>query len=614
MKEGRFYYITVYQKAEKLGDCASVAVEMPSGHFEGPLKQKHLSWKLPDGRTGPGPSSESSALPKPVGLFPLDKTFGGKDVVNQENVILKHVQLTTGPDERKTAYEFSGNKDSYIEIPQTSHLDTQYSMTLLAAIFPTGKNGPIMHYSAEKWGVHFWQYNENQLFVRFVTRDGVFTQPLAARVLQPNKWNEVGASYDNLTGVAQLWHDGKMVKSRNIGQIQLRTQFPIRLGADSRDKRQFKGKISCLQIYNRALTAEQVGSLRNCPVKGLNDGKENTHSGTGLSAPGSSVNQLQEEDTEEEIQGSEVTSVNKCRPNPCQNAARCLIDLKRMDGYRCRCTSDFTGRHCQVSKPDAKSPVVKKATISRPKTEPKEEITATKSVHGSIAKETKNDVYLLYQKVGCYHDNVQQRDLPTRPSMKSVTQEQCVKECAIKDETFSYFGLQDGEQCFCGKSYGKYGRAKNELCNKRCRGNEDENCGGKNNNMIYFYGIGTNYTIRTYTGNALGAGTKANIYLTLFGDKGDSGFRMLSPGDKKYQKGSVDTQVMSLPELGDLRKVRVLHDNSGNDPSWFLDKVVVEDEHGKTYEFSCNQWLSEGQGGGKTERLLTLKKRKRSHI
>ena len=47
MKEGRFYYISVYQKAEKLGDCASVAVEMPSGHFEGPLKQKHLSWKLP---------------------------------------------------------------------------------------------------------------------------------------------------------------------------------------------------------------------------------------------------------------------------------------------------------------------------------------------------------------------------------------------------------------------------------------------------------------------------------------------------------------------------------------------------------------------------------------
>lgn len=46
MKEGKSYYITIYQKAEKLGDCASVAMEMPSGHFEGPIKQKHLSWKL----------------------------------------------------------------------------------------------------------------------------------------------------------------------------------------------------------------------------------------------------------------------------------------------------------------------------------------------------------------------------------------------------------------------------------------------------------------------------------------------------------------------------------------------------------------------------------------
>ena len=55
--------------------------------------------------------------------------------------------------------------------------------------------------------------------------------------------------------------------------------------------------------------------------------------------------------------------------------------------------------------------------------------------------------------------------------------------------------------------------------------------------MLFTIPSGTNYTIRTYTGNAQGAGTKANIYLTLFGDKGDSGFRMLSPGDKKYQKG-----------------------------------------------------------------------------
>ena len=108
----------------------------------------------------------------------------------------------------------------------------------------------------------------------------------------------------------------------------------------------------------------------------------------------------------------------------------------------------------------------------------------------NISKDKKDGVYLLYQKVGCYHDNVGEHDLPTQPSMKSVTQEQCVKECAIKDEKYSYFGLQDGNKCFCGRKYGKYGQAKDEMCNKRCQGNEDENCGGTESNMIYFYGIG----------------------------------------------------------------------------------------------------------------------------
>lgn len=52
---GRYYFIRVYMKAEKLGDCASVAVEFPSGHFEGPIKKKHLSWKIASSSDGKGP-------------------------------------------------------------------------------------------------------------------------------------------------------------------------------------------------------------------------------------------------------------------------------------------------------------------------------------------------------------------------------------------------------------------------------------------------------------------------------------------------------------------------------------------------------------------------------
>ena len=86
---------------------------------------------------------------------------------------------------------------------------------------------------------------------------------------QLNEWNQVGATYDNTTGVAQLWHNGKMVKSRNIGQIKLATQYPIRIGARDGDERRFAGKISCLQIYNKALDEQQIGNLKSCPVKGM---------------------------------------------------------------------------------------------------------------------------------------------------------------------------------------------------------------------------------------------------------------------------------------------------------------------------------------------------------
>ena len=88
--------------------------------------------------------------------------------------------------------------------------------------------------------------------------------------MQLNQWNQVGASYDNNTGVAQLWHDGKMVKSRNIGQIDLATQYPIRVGSRDGDDRYFQGKIACIQVYDKALTEQQIGDLRRCPKKGTN--------------------------------------------------------------------------------------------------------------------------------------------------------------------------------------------------------------------------------------------------------------------------------------------------------------------------------------------------------
>ena len=82
------------------------------------------------------------------------------------------------------AYEFKGTADSFVEIPNDGKLDTQNSMTILANIYPSGSGGPILNYKTDGWGVHLWQFESTELFVRFVHHNGIFHKPIASRVLQ----------------------------------------------------------------------------------------------------------------------------------------------------------------------------------------------------------------------------------------------------------------------------------------------------------------------------------------------------------------------------------------------------------------------------------------------
>lgn len=116
----------------------------------------------------------------------------------------------------------------------------------------------------------------------------------------------------------------------------------------------------------------------------------------------------------------------------------------------------------------------------------------------NIPEEKKQDVLLLFQKVGCYKDEILKHDLPDQATVKSVTQEDCVRSCAMEEKGYSYFGLQNADVCYCGHRYGKYGKADEALCNMPCKGNDKENCGGNSTNMVYFFGLG-NYGLYAFT-------------------------------------------------------------------------------------------------------------------
>ena len=129
---------------------------------------------------------------------------------------------------------------------------------MLCWVYHSGRDGPLFNYRPSgAWGVHLWALH-GQLFVRFTKRDYSVTTHLLHTALAGG-WKFVGATYDRSTGDAKLWVDGFVVQTLNIGAgLDLATQDSIRMGAKNYDDRYFKGRIAQMQVYDKALTQEQI--------------------------------------------------------------------------------------------------------------------------------------------------------------------------------------------------------------------------------------------------------------------------------------------------------------------------------------------------------------------
>ena len=78
------------------------------------------------------------------------------------------------------------------------------------------------------------------------------------------------------------------------------------------------------------------------------------------------------------------------------------------------------------------------------------------------------------------------------------------------------------------------------------------------------------------TGEKLGAGTDADVYIQLFGDAGESVEKRLDNARNNFEKGRTDVFPVDIPTVGELKRVVVRHDNSGPSPGWFLQNVSLQ--------------------------------------
>lgn len=107
------------------------------------------------------------------------------------------------------------------------------------------------------------------------------------------------------------------------------------------------------------------------------------------------------------------------------------------------------------------------------------------------------------------------------------------------------------------------------------------------------------YTIWIRTGGESLAGTDSNVFIQLFGTTGQTESLHLPARDVfSFEAGSTDKYVLQVPDVGDLTRCCIGHDDSEGDSGWFVvDVRIADDETDRTWTFVFNQWTGREESG-----------------
>ncbi|KAM9710551.1 polycystin-1-like protein 2 [Menidia menidia] len=103
------------------------------------------------------------------------------------------------------------------------------------------------------------------------------------------------------------------------------------------------------------------------------------------------------------------------------------------------------------------------------------------------------------------------------------------------------------------------------------------------------------YLLSVSTGHRIGASTSAKVVVTLLGSRQNSEPHHLTDQKKHlFERGAVDLFLLTTPfSLGELRGIRLWHDNSGSHPAWYVGNIMVKDlQTEEKWHFLCNSWLA----------------------
>lgn len=199
----------------------------------------------------------------PVAFFPLNGQYETTDISHSSNPAgqASDVELAPGPDgSTGGSYQFSGSSTSFISFPNNGGLDTRYSMTFLAWMYHELNAGPIFFYTGSGNGVRFMLNNGGRFIALLRSSNLTEIEGDVSHVLEQKTWHFVGFSYNYVSGELVLWINGTVHKKKVVDQpAELATQqTTVRIGATPGLDRHYKGRMSCVQLYNRVLSELEI--------------------------------------------------------------------------------------------------------------------------------------------------------------------------------------------------------------------------------------------------------------------------------------------------------------------------------------------------------------------
>ena len=205
---------------------------------------------------------------KIAGVFALDGCTGAIDLSGNKNdgtAVNVDPQINGPKGIYAKATGFGGQtKDSYILINNTGSLDTLYSLSMLMHVYPEKLDGTLLAYSN---GGCTLTLEGKVLTFTAVGRDGTKSETVIFDLGILNQWYYIAAVYDSNIGKMMLYVNEELAKETTINDVfMLNTAGSVWVGTNPDKNKYFSGKISCIQIFDRPLTKEQIHEGVVCPT------------------------------------------------------------------------------------------------------------------------------------------------------------------------------------------------------------------------------------------------------------------------------------------------------------------------------------------------------------